>query len=89
MAIEISKGGVMKSNGSTDKNLTGGWRTFRPKILKDKCKKCGLCWQVCPEGCINKTKDGFFEVDYNYCKGCLICFKECPFKAIIKENEQK
>jgi 2-oxoacid:acceptor oxidoreductase delta subunit (pyruvate/2-ketoisovalerate family) len=67
---------------------TGSWRTYKPVVKKEACKKCGLCIMFCPDGVIFKTEDGV-EVDYVFCKGCGICAKECPTKAIemILEEE--
>lgn len=85
---KISVGAVIRKPGSTLDSRTGGWRTFRPVIEQDKCKKCGICWMNCPDNAIKKKGDKFI-VDYDYCKGCLICMKQCPFKAIRKEVEEK
>lgn len=82
-------GAVISEPGSTTKTKTGGWRSFRPVLIKEQCKKCGKCWLVCPEGAIKKMADGSFGVDYDYCKGCLLCVKECQFKAIKSEVEEK
>jgi 2-oxoacid:acceptor oxidoreductase delta subunit (pyruvate/2-ketoisovalerate family) len=68
---------------------TGLWRTFRPRILREKCKKCMICWQFCPEAAISKGEDGLPRIDYKYCKGCGICAKECKFKAIQMERESE
>lgn len=83
------RGAVVTEPGSTLSNHTGGWRENRPNLHQDKCKKCGICWSVCPDNAIRKEKDGSFHVNYDYCKGCLICMNQCPFKAISKEVEQK
>lgn len=68
---------------------TGDWRTFRPKINKEECNKCGICWMYCPEGAISQDEDGTFKIDLDYCKGCGICAKECPTKKIemLRESE--
>ena len=48
----VAKGAVVKEPGSTRKNKTGSWRTFKPVADKDKCISCGLCYLFCPDGCI-------------------------------------
>ena len=53
---EVTLGAVLKSDGSSSKNKTGGWRAFRPVTDKDACVGCGLCWAVCPEGCVKKDE---------------------------------
>ena len=81
--------------GTTTKNKTGSWRTFRPIIDHEKCIGCGKCSLVCPEGiCFpsgEKNSKGivFYERALNYCKGCGICAKECPVGAIKMELEEK
>ncbi len=75
-------------------NKTGGWRTYRPKTDLDKCISCGICAQVCPEGCIAMENLKQYDkqkpiTDYDYCKGCGVCAEECPVKAIEMELEIK
>ncbi len=73
---------VMAEPGSSAKNAhTGDWRVFKPVIIPEKCKDCGICWLYCPDAAIVRGEKHPF-VDYNVCKGCLICMQECPFKAI-------
>ena len=86
---KISVGAVIDKPGSTIKNKTGGWRSFKPIIDQKKCIKCGICWTFCPDNAIRKNKKGEFEVNYDYCKGCGICAKECPAKAIMMKKEEK
>ena len=43
---------ITSKPGSTIKNKTGGWRTYKPVTDYDKCIGCGRCAQVCPESCI-------------------------------------
>ncbi len=87
--IRLTVGSVVDRPGSTVKNKTGGWRSFRPVFDSEKCRKCGMCWQFCPDNAIKKNKKGEFVVDYDYCKGCGICAKHCPFKAIKMVKEEK
>lgn len=87
--------------GSTIKNKTGSWRTFRPKIDLQKCNGCTICCRTCPEGAIDmgqnnsvknnkiNIKNLYPEVNYNFCKGDGICALECPLKAITMELDKK
>ncbi len=80
---------VIREPGSSRKNKTGTWRTFRPEV-SDKCTGCGMCAWFCPEHCIEvKQKGGKKKatIDYDYCKGCLICVAECPVKAMTAKKE--
>ena len=84
---EIPKGGVITEAGNALNYKTGGWRTYRPFIDKEKCINCLTCFMFCPESAI-KVKEGKIDsIDYDYCKGCLICETECPVKAISHKSE--
>ncbi len=88
------KNKITAKPGTTTNNLTGGWRTYKPKINLDKCISCGMCEKVCPEGIVkmeenkkyNKNKP---QIDYDFCKGCGVCAEECPVKAIEMKLENK
>lgn len=75
--------------GKAQENRTGSWRTFRPEFMHDRCTKCKMCSQVCPEGCIGENDEGFPVPDYDYCKGCGLCVEECPSQAIEMKKEEK
>jgi pyruvate ferredoxin oxidoreductase delta subunit len=88
----------MKNNlavepGSTRKNKTGTWRTFRPEIDIKKCIGCGACERACPEGAISMKTDKngkkYSVIDYDYCKGCGLCEAVCPVKCIKMKKEDK
>ncbi len=68
---------------------TGGWRTFRPVLVPEKCNGCWLCFAYCPDGVISMTKDDKPVIDYDHCKGCQICVHECPTHALVAEREQE
>lgn len=78
-------GAVISKPGNSSENQTGGWRVLKPVRDKAKCKKCGICWQFCPENAINEN----FDANLKYCKGCGICAKECVFGAIKMVKEKK
>ena len=67
--------------------LTGNWRTQRPVIDHNKCRKCGLCQLWCPDASIY-IKDEIYYINYKFCKGCGICENECPAKAIKIVREE-
>lgn len=62
---------------------TGLWRTMRPVIDLERCRKCTwVCGSYCPDGVIAVNGEGFPEIDYEHCKGCMICVAQCPTHAI-------
>ena len=75
------------SLGSMLSNKTSTWRSIRPVIIDDKCRRCMICWKYCPEPAISPTDPP--KIDYDYCKGCGICIEECPFDAIDSLDEGK
>lgn len=84
--MKIHTGARIPEPGNSVKNKTGTWRSLRPVRDPKLCRRCGICWQFCPEGCISPKT---FDSDPDYCKGCGICAKECPFKAIRMVKEEK
>ncbi len=88
---EITPGGIIDEAGSSEKYLTGTWRSFKPVWDAEKCIQCYRCFSFCPDNSI-LIKDGKVAgINYDYCKGCGICAHECPKKAnaITMEPERK
>jgi len=58
-------------------------------IDTERCKGCGLCIKVCPNDCIEISKEsnkvGFFPAVFTggKCTGCSMCALICP-DAIIR-----
>ena len=75
--------------GSTVKNKTGSWRTFKPAWDSKKCNQCMQCWEFCPDDAIPQKNGKRLETNFDYCKGCLICVEVCPVKAISAKKEEK
>jgi NAD-dependent dihydropyrimidine dehydrogenase PreA subunit len=50
-------------------------------IDRDRCNRCGLCFQVCPVGCITEDPEGFPHLGQN-CTGCYACFNHCAQEAM-------
>jgi 2-oxoacid:acceptor oxidoreductase delta subunit (pyruvate/2-ketoisovalerate family) len=78
---------VIKAIGSSEKLFTGSWRVFRPVVNMKKCKRCKICYVVCPESAI-QWKNSRPVINYHTCKGCLVCVKECPFAAMNVRREK-
>lgn len=80
-------GPTIRHRGSATLRQTGNWRTERPVIELEKCKRCFLCYLYCPEAALRLDADNFPHVDYDHCKGCMICAEECPTDAISRRLE--
>ena len=59
------------------------------RILREYCKGCALCVQVCPVKCLRLsgevTDDGIQPaetVEDVECTGCLQCYTVCPDAAV-------
>jgi pyruvate ferredoxin oxidoreductase gamma subunit len=75
---------------SSEKLKTGLWRTQRPVIDYNRCKRCWwVCSTFCPESAISLNEEGFPQIDYEHCKGCMICMAQCPSHAIKAIAEQE
>lgn len=61
----------------------------RIEITPERCKGCGICVEVCKEGCIlvnGEINSAGYQVAVfvgeDKCKGCAICAEMCPDVAI-------
>lgn len=73
------------------KNIMDSFRVFgifrkKPYIVKDQCRKCGVCVSACPvEGKAIQFKNGRTNppvYDYKKCIRCFCCQEMCPHRAI-------
>jgi MinD superfamily P-loop ATPase len=55
---------------------------FKPKIVEDKCTKCGICAQNCATHALLHIKNSYPIPILTVCSGCQLCYKICPEKAI-------
>ncbi len=53
----ITRGAVITEPGNSEENKTGSWRVFKPVINYEKCIRCMICWQFCPEPSILKIEE--------------------------------
>ncbi len=51
-------------------------------IVKNKCKKCGLCARTCPEKAIPGDREHGYAIDKTRCINCGMCFEACKFDAV-------
>jgi 2-oxoglutarate ferredoxin oxidoreductase subunit delta len=61
------------------------------EINRDYCKKCGLCYWICPTQAIAEGDYGRPEVaDHDKCIGCMQCERICPDFAIniVERSEE-
>ncbi len=56
----------------------------RPRILADRCIRCGICAKGCPVSppAIQPSLAPARQVDDDRCIGCYCCHEFCPHKAI-------
>lgn len=74
-------GGIIFESGSSQRYVTGGWRTYKPVLAADHCLHCLRCWILCPDSAVLVENGRVVGFDYDHCKGCGICARECPAKC--------
>jgi len=56
---------------------------YRVNINYDWCKRCGICYWVCPTKTIVRGELDVPKVeDHDRCVGCLMCENLCPDFAV-------
>jgi len=64
-----------------------------PKLIKKKCRKCGLCADTCRSNAIFQPRDKKGKLDYpifikDLCSNCGACWTICPYGAIERRKEE-
>ena len=78
---EMPIGGIIFESGSSQRYVTGGWRTYKPILAPDRCVHCLRCWILCPDSAVLVEGGRVVGFDFDHCKGCGICARECPTKC--------
>jgi MinD superfamily P-loop ATPase len=60
---------------------------FKPKIIDEKCSKCGLCAQNCAPHALLHINGAIPIPILNMCSGCQLCYKICPEQAIEADSK--
>jgi len=60
---------------------------FLPKIIEDKCNKCGLCAENCATHALLHINDAVPIPISTVCSGCKLCYKICPTNAIEADSK--
>jgi len=59
-----------------------------PKLIKEKCRKCGLCAKKCKVNAIFQAPGKYPKFIENLCTSCGLCWNICPYGAIEIEKKQ-
>lgn len=59
-----------------------------PKLIKERCRKCGRCVRVCRNNAIFQPPDSFPIFFQELCSGCGACMKICRYGAIKPERRE-
>jgi len=60
---------------------------FLPKILDEKCVRCGICAQNCQQHALLYIDDSIPILLPSLCSGCKLCYKICPENAIVQDQK--
>ena len=55
---------------------------FTPKIIEEKCSRCGICAQNCTSHALLHINDSIPIPMFSLCNSCRLCYKICPENAI-------
>ncbi len=59
-----------------------------PLLIKEKCKRCGLCGKACLNNAIFAPEGRYPRFLLDLCSGCGACWTVCPYGAIVPQKEK-
>ena len=87
--VEVKKRGIVNSlllpflTRFFDKKMAE--RRKAPEFIKEKCRKCRKCVDICPAKALRLDTD-HIAIDTSKCIRCYCCHEMCPFDAIEIEK---
>ena len=58
-------------------------RKYDVEINRSWCKRCGLCYWICPTGALTEGELKYpIVADAGKCIGCMMCENVCPEMAV-------
>lgn len=66
-----------------------GFKPPKYYVISDRCKACGICYNVLKCYAITKLPDGKAWIDPSLCNGCSMCAQVCPYDAIKPTEPEK
>ena len=65
----------------TETKLKAHTSDAKPKLVPERCQKCGICVRICPAGAL-KFVEGVLTLNAELCLSCGDCIAACPAGAI-------
>jgi len=72
---------VLKRIDERKRKVTVLYEGKPPKIILDRCNRCGFCARACPYNAI--SLNGIISISEKHCYGCGLCSTICPVNAIV------
>jgi uncharacterized protein (DUF362 family)/NAD-dependent dihydropyrimidine dehydrogenase PreA subunit len=81
MKFKQCSGGITTVPSFLTRSL-GKYYSIYPRINRNKCTRCGACYQNCSPQAVEKLEDGNFKINEEKCILCFCCRELCPNNAV-------